>query len=661
MTQRLYDDNNRIICETLANGLSLEYSYDALNRPLQITLPDATHIVYTYTAGHLKTVSRNGYEHQYSSYDLSGVLLEENTPIGKISYSWDLLNRPCTIESTYFSETIPEIGYDAVGNLLHKSRQDPERLTHCMYSYDSLYQLKSETITGFDAHEYTYDSLYNRRLRDNKEHTVNHLNQLLQLEETTYTYDKRGNLIAQDSPTDHSEYTYDALGRLTTLCRNGNEYTYQYDAFNRRIAKHSPRSVERYLYIDQNEIGMVDERGKIVQLRILGRGKGAEIGAAVALELENRIYIPIHDHCGHVSVLIDLQAKQFAEGYVYSAFGEQQRYGSGTTNPWHFSSKRYDPESGWVYFGRRYYDPATGRWTTPDPIGFADGPNLYAYVKNNPLTHFDAYGLYETGTGNSSLYETNQAHRSQHRETRRSSGSEAGARKGEFFNSVSAACTRACREFATNAYYDIQTSLSINSLSLDRVLHNIEESEQFRVNNLSTIRQQVESDYGVNPNDRSYRFTNCLVGWGLTIGALFTPAVGQEKAAATFTAKILPRAVRGIDKVVRVARRIFGKEEQGVKDVCNPSSEQINVTPDGVALPAQSKYQIPRNYVENPHRSGSYGEYINGKFVEKLRIDPATPPGMKGPNNSHYHLDGKGTHYSPEPGMKNPGFFHEFL
>ncbi len=412
MTQRLYDDNNRIICETLANGLSLEYSYDALNRPLQVTLPDASKITYNYTAGHLKTVSRNGYEHQYTSYDLSGVLLEENTPIGKISYSWDLLNRPCTIESSYFSETIPETGYDAVGNLLHKSRQDPERLTHCAYSYDPLYQLKSETITGFDAHEYTYDSLYNRRLRDNKEHTVNHLNQLLQLEETTYTYDKRGHLIAEDSPTNHSEYTYDALGRLTSLSRNGNQYTYQYDAFNRRIAKRSPRSVERYLYIDQNEIGMVDDQNRIVQLRILGRGKGAEIGAAVALELEDSTYIPIHDHCGHVSVLIDLQAKQFAEGYVYSAFGEQQRYGSGTTNPWHFSSKRYDPESGWVYFGRRYYDPTTGRWTTPDPIGFADGPNLYAYVKNSPLTHFDAYGLLGAGTGSSSLYDTNRANRS---------------------------------------------------------------------------------------------------------------------------------------------------------------------------------------------------------------------------------------------------------
>jgi len=40
------------------------------------------------------------------------------------------------------------------------------------------------------------------------------------------------------------------------------------------------------------------------------------------------------------------------------------------------------------------YDPEVGRWLTPDPLGFADGPNLYAYVHNNPLTFVDPDGLF---------------------------------------------------------------------------------------------------------------------------------------------------------------------------------------------------------------------------------------------------------------------------
>jgi len=69
------------------------------------------------------------------------------------------------------------------------------------------------------------------------------------------------------------------------------------------------------------------------------------------------------------------------------------------------------------------------------------------------------------------------------------------------------------------------------------------------------------------------------------------------------------------------------------------------VTKDGVALPPGSKHKIPDNYVQNPHRSGSYGEIVNGKFKERLRIDPPTPSGQKGPNYSHYHNNGKGAHY----------------
>ena len=54
-------------------------------------------------------------------------------------------------------------------------------------------------------------------------------------------------------------------------------------------------------------------------------------------------------------------------------------------------------KSGLVYFGRRYYDSSLGKWLTQDPLGLKAGPNLYAYVLNNPLTHVDLYGLIENG------------------------------------------------------------------------------------------------------------------------------------------------------------------------------------------------------------------------------------------------------------------------
>jgi hypothetical protein len=82
----------------------------------------------------------------------------------------------------------------------------------------------------------------------------------------------------------------------------------------------------------------------------------------------------------------------------------------------------------------------------------------------------------------------------------------------------------------------------------------------------------------------------------------------------------------------------------------------IHVSPNGVAFLPGAKYKIPSNYIEHPSRPGKYGVMENGKFIEKLRIDQATPPGTKGPNYPHYHLNGKGRHYSPKPGDHDPGF-----
>lgn len=59
-----------------------------------------------------------------------------------------------------------------------------------------------------------------------------------------------------------------------------------------------------------------------------------------------------------------------------------------------FTGEQVDPESGFVYLRNRSYDPATSRFLTPDPLGFAgSGVNLYAYVGNNPVTGIDPNGL----------------------------------------------------------------------------------------------------------------------------------------------------------------------------------------------------------------------------------------------------------------------------
>ncbi len=65
---------------------------------------------------------------------------------------------------------------------------------------------------------------------------------------------------------------------------------------------------------------------------------------------------------------------------------------SAIDNPYLFTGRRYDPESGNYYYRARIYSPELGRFLQTDSLGYVDGLNLYAYVGNNPASWVDPYG-----------------------------------------------------------------------------------------------------------------------------------------------------------------------------------------------------------------------------------------------------------------------------
>jgi len=64
------------------------------------------------------------------------------------------------------------------------------------------------------------------------------------------------------------------------------------------------------------------------------------------------------------------------------------------TNPFLFSTKYYDWETGLYYYGYRDYDPGTGRWLGRDPIEERGGENLYGFIGNDPINRIDPLGLW---------------------------------------------------------------------------------------------------------------------------------------------------------------------------------------------------------------------------------------------------------------------------
>jgi len=66
-------------------------------------------------------------------------------------------------------------------------------------------------------------------------------------------------------------------------------------------------------------------------------------------------------------------------------------------NPFRFSTKYCDDETGHYYYGYRYYSTTTGRWLSRDPIGESGGLNLFAFCGNDPANNADPLGLDNIG------------------------------------------------------------------------------------------------------------------------------------------------------------------------------------------------------------------------------------------------------------------------
>ena len=105
----------------------------------------------------------------------------------------------------------------------------------------------------------------------------------------------------------------------------------------------------------------------------------------------NAVYYYHFDGVGSVIALSDVNSV-IVERYSYDVFGKPSNT-SDVNNPYLFTGRRYDDETGLYYYRARYYDYATGRFLQTDPVGYTAGLNLYSYVGNNPLNWVDPLGL----------------------------------------------------------------------------------------------------------------------------------------------------------------------------------------------------------------------------------------------------------------------------
>ena len=359
---RHYDNLNRLErVENSAEEVLAEYAYDDLNRRSRLDYLNGTWAAYTYNN--------------------SGWLT-------------DLVNWRTE------TEVVSEFAYtnDNVGNRLSMTTPDG---THS-YGYDDIYQLIAADYPAgypFPDMTYYYDAAYNRTTTVNGgevDYLSNNLNQYTNVGAAALGYDDNGNLTGDGSQT----YYYDVENRLTRAVRNSDGQTlgeYAYDPFGRRIVKEAGGTTTHYIYDHlsyQVLAEYVDGGGGFSPARRFVYGVG--IDEPLVMETGGAgggggRYFYHRDGLGSVADLTD-ESGQTTAAYRYDVYGNFQLTGTSQGNPYTFTGRRLDEETGLYFYRARYYSPGLGRFLQVDPIRYDAGPNLYSYVSNRPINYMDPSG-----------------------------------------------------------------------------------------------------------------------------------------------------------------------------------------------------------------------------------------------------------------------------
>jgi len=144
-----------------------------------------------------------------------------------------------------------------------------------------------------------------------------------------------------------------------------------------------------YLYDGENLLEEVDNSGNVLARYTQGASVDEELSELRASTTS------FYEADGLNSITsLSSAAGALANTYTYDSFGNVTNSTGTVGNPFKYTGRELDSETGLNYNRARYYNSATGRFTSEDPLGFGgSGSNFYPYVRNDPADLIDPLGL----------------------------------------------------------------------------------------------------------------------------------------------------------------------------------------------------------------------------------------------------------------------------
>lgn len=277
--------------------------------------------------------------------------------------------------------------YDSRNNRVEALRTGREPLS---FSHNTRGELVQVRRAGQVIRDYTYDSSGNRIRINGTGYEYGPGNRLLRAGNRDFQYDEEGRpTIERQAGLDRS-FRHDSRGRLIQVRSAGTTtFEFSYDYLFRRTTKTTEESKENTIWANDCVIEQRHSNGLCLEYIFHPTRR-----TPFAVRIGGEWHAIVSDQRGEMTDIVRLHDEMVVWSSDSLGFEWEVREGDQDLQvSLRGAGQMFDCETGLCYQRARFYDPSTGRFLLPDPLGIFGGFNFYRYCLNQPFLLTDPFGL----------------------------------------------------------------------------------------------------------------------------------------------------------------------------------------------------------------------------------------------------------------------------